>query len=89
MECSKQEYRSWLPLPTPGDLPDPGTEPQSLVPPAFTGGFFTTEPPGKTTSEYVMSQMVVRAREKKKQQQKRQSKEGTLNKIKHLHSGEV
>ena len=76
MDCNQQtlpsvgfprhKYWSGLPLPTPGDLPDPGTEPQSLEPPAFTGGFFTTEPPGKTTSEYVMSQMVVRAREKKK-----------------------
>ena len=30
-----------LPFPTPGDLPDPGTEPVS---PALVGGFFTSEP---------------------------------------------
>ena len=27
MEFSRQEYRSRLPFPTPGDLPDTGTEP--------------------------------------------------------------
>ena len=31
-------------FPSPGDLPDPGIEPES---PALTGGFFTNEPPGK------------------------------------------
>ena len=31
-----------LPFPIPGDLPDPGMEPASLVAPASTGGFFTT-----------------------------------------------
>ena len=30
-----------LPFPIPGDLPDPGMEPASLVSPASTGGFFT------------------------------------------------
>ena len=38
------EYWSGLPFPTPGDLPNPGTEPLS---PALAGGFFTTEPSGK------------------------------------------
>ena len=33
--------------PTPGDLPDPGMEPASLVSPALAGGFFTIVPPGK------------------------------------------
>ena len=41
---SKQEYQSGLPFPTPGDLPNPGIEPQC---PALAGGFFTTSPPGK------------------------------------------
>ena len=27
MEFSRQEYLSGLPFPTPGDLPNPGTEP--------------------------------------------------------------
>ena len=40
----RQEYWSWLPFPSPGDLPDPGIEPMS---PALAGGFFTTEPSGK------------------------------------------
>ena len=31
-----------LPFPSPGDLPDPGIEPESLVSPALAGGFFTT-----------------------------------------------
>ena len=44
---SRQEYWSGLPFPPPGDLPDPGVEPTSLVSPALAGGFFTTESPGK------------------------------------------
>ena len=46
MGLAKQEYQSGLPFPSPGDLPDPGIEPES---PALTGRFFTTEPPGKPT----------------------------------------
>ena len=42
MEFSRQEYWSGLPCPPPGDLPDPGTEPVSLLSPALAGGFFTT-----------------------------------------------
>ena len=34
----------WVPLLTPGDLPNPGIESTS---PAMAGKFFTTEPPGK------------------------------------------
>ena len=30
MEFSRQEYWSGLPFPTPGDFPDPATEPTSL-----------------------------------------------------------
>ena len=44
---SRQEYWSVLPRSLPGDLPDPGIEPASLVSPALAGGFFTTEPPGE------------------------------------------
>ena len=39
---SRQEYRSGLPCPLPGDLPDYGTKLMSLTSPALTGGFFTT-----------------------------------------------
>ena len=42
MEFSKQECWSGLPFPFPGDLPDPGTEPVSLISPALAGRFFTT-----------------------------------------------
>ena len=37
------KWTGW-PFPSPGDLPDQGTEPTS---PALAGRFFTTEPPGK------------------------------------------
>ena len=46
MGFSRQEYWSALPLLSPGDLPDPGTEPSF---PALAGKFFATEPPGKPT----------------------------------------
>ena len=42
MEFSRQEYWSGFPFPTPGDLPNPGTEPMSLASPVLAGGFFTT-----------------------------------------------
>ena len=42
---SKQEYWSGLPRPPPGNLPDPGIEPESLTSPALAGGFFTTSAP--------------------------------------------
>ena len=47
MEFSRHEYWSGLPCPPPGDLPDPETEPVTLMSPALAGGFFTTLPPGK------------------------------------------
>ena len=42
MGFPRQEYWSGLPLPSPGDLPEAGIEPTSLVPPALAGRFFTT-----------------------------------------------
>ena len=36
----------WVAISSPEDLPNPGTELESLVSPALAGGFFTTEPPG-------------------------------------------
>ena len=39
---SRQEYWSGMPCPPPGDLPDPGIEPASLMSPALAGRFFTT-----------------------------------------------
>ena len=40
---SRQEYWSGLPLPSSGDLLDPGID---LTPPALAGRFFTSESPG-------------------------------------------
>ena len=37
---SSQEYWSGVPLPSPGDLPDPGIEPVSPVTPKLAGGVF-------------------------------------------------
>ena len=37
-----QEYWSGLPFLPPGDLPNPGIEPASLMSPTQAGGFFTT-----------------------------------------------
>ena len=47
MEFSRQECRSGLPFPTPGDLPDPGIEPMSPVACALADRIYTTAPSGK------------------------------------------
>ena len=39
---SRQAYWSELPCPPPGDLPNPGIKPMSLMSPALAGRFFTT-----------------------------------------------
>ena len=44
MGFSRQKYWSGLPLPSPGDLPDPGVEPGS---PALQADALSSEPPGK------------------------------------------
>ena len=44
MEFSRQEYWSGLPVPSPGDLSNPGTEPRS---PALQADSLLSEPPGK------------------------------------------
>ena len=44
MEFSRQEYWSRLSFPSPGDLPNPGTEPRSS---ALQADALTSEPPGK------------------------------------------
>jgi len=41
MRFFRQEYWNRLPCPPPGDLPDPGIKPASLMSPILTGGFFT------------------------------------------------
>ena len=47
MEFSRQEHCHGLPCPPPGNLPNPGVEPMSLVSPALAGRFFTTASPAK------------------------------------------
>ena len=44
MEFSRPKYWSGLPFLSPGDLPDPGTEPES---PALQVDSLLSEPPGK------------------------------------------
>ena len=44
MGFSRQEYWSVLPCLPPGDLPNSGIEPISVIPPAAAGRFFTTSP---------------------------------------------
>ena len=44
MGFSRQEYLREEPIPSPGDLPDPGIEPGS---PALEADALTSEPPGK------------------------------------------
>ena len=48
MEFSKQEYWSGLLFPPPGDLPNPGIEPES---PALQADTLLSEPPGKPTTK--------------------------------------
>ena len=50
MDFFGQEYWSGLPFPSPGDLPDPGTEPRS---PALQADALPSEPPGKFPREKV------------------------------------
>ena len=47
MGFPRQEYWSGLPIPSPGDLPNPGIE---SVSPALAGRLFTAEPTGKPSS---------------------------------------
>ena len=44
MGFSRQEYWNGLPLPSPGDLPNPGIKPGSL---ALQADALPSEPPGK------------------------------------------
>ena len=47
---SRQEYRRGFPFPSPGDLPDPGIKPASLMSPALAGGSLPLGPPAKSSS---------------------------------------
>ena len=61
MRFSRQEDRSELPFPSPGDLPDPEIEPTSLESPALAGEFFTNS----TTSEALKLRLKLTKRKNK------------------------
>ena len=48
MGSSRQEYWSGLPFPSPGDLPNPGTDPKSPEMQAYS---LPSEPPGKPSDD--------------------------------------
>ena len=50
MGFSRQEYWSGLSCPLPGNHPNPGIEPTSLLSPELAGGFFTTSVTWKAQS---------------------------------------
>ena len=52
MGFSRQEYWSGLPCPPPGDLPNPGIEPEYLMSPALASMFFTTSITWKVIAMY-------------------------------------
>ena len=56
MEFSRQEYLNGLPFPSPGDLPDTGIEPVSLMSPALSGGFFTTNATWEALTQGIFQQ---------------------------------
>ena len=51
----QQEFWNGLPCPPPGDLPDPGIEPTTLMSPALAGRFFT---PSTTWETQFLTQVV-------------------------------
>ena len=51
MGFSRQDYWSGFPCPLPGDLPDPGIVPTSLVSPALVDRFFTISAPWEARKE--------------------------------------
>ena len=57
MGFSRQEYCSGFPFPSPGNLPDPGIEPET---PVLAGKFFTTEPSEKPFKEAIILIIIIR-----------------------------
>ena len=47
------EYKNGLPCPPPGDLPDLGIEPESLMSPALAGRFFTASATWEALTVYI------------------------------------
>ena len=57
MGFSRKEYWSGLLCPSPGDLPNPGIEPASLVSPALAGRFFTASATWESLFSLYMHQL--------------------------------
>ena len=58
---SRQEYRSGLPCPPPGGLPDPGIELHlSLTSLMLASGFFTTRTTWEAHLRYILSQQTIK-----------------------------
>ena len=53
MGFSRQEYWSGLPFPSPGDLPDPGTEHMAPLSSVLQAESSLNEPSGKPTYMYI------------------------------------
>ena len=58
MGFSRQEYWNGLPCLPPGNLPDPGIEPTSLMSPALANGFFTTNASYEALSQHMRSEIL-------------------------------
>ena len=57
IEFPRQEYWNGLWFPSAEDLPDPRTEPESLI---LADGFFTIESPGKTKITSILADYILR-----------------------------
>ena len=64
MESSRQGYWGGLPLPSPGDLPNPGIKPKSLT---LKADALPYEPPGKLRLGKKFMYLIPRAQSVKKQ----------------------
>ena len=58
MGFSGEEYWGGVPQPPPGDLPDPGIEPASLMSPALIGRFFTIRATWEIPKDSLVAQLV-------------------------------
>ena len=54
MEVSVEEYWNRLPFPSPGDLPDPGIEPESLEPPTLEADSLPLSHLGRSKFPYML-----------------------------------
>ena len=64
MEFSSQEYWSGLPCPPPGDLPDLGIKPTSLMSPALASRLFTTSTTWEVPFSAILQHKIKRIKKK-------------------------